>query len=465
MIEFKGALQRMVAFVDRWQWLWLALAAPFLLFPSPTRSLALLVVPGLWILAWIVRGAPLPKTPLNGALLLLSLMVLVSLYATYDIQVSLPRIAGMVLGLGVFYTFARYGRHANAWWLCLGVFVATGMGWAMLGLFNMRWIDKFGPLATVTARLPSGIVAVPGSEGGLHPNGLAGALTWVVPVLIALSGLLIARHGQIRSALRGRWMGLISAGVGIVTLFAVGMFFLTQSRGGYLAFGLTTLTFAAGWLGVRRQWSILAGLTLVLAIGGVFLLRFGAESVLGAMVGGNPDYAYAASLSTFQGRLELWSRALYGIGDFPLTGMGMNTFRYLVHVLYPMLLASSNLDVTHAHNEFLQMALDVGLPGLVAFLALYVGAFWMLLALWRAADGVTQLDPIEGTPGLLAIPLLTRTLALGLCGGLWMHLLWGLTDAITLGMKTGILFWMLLGLIAGLFEQVCGGTVEAAPIE
>jgi len=33
------------------------------------------------------------------------------------------------------------------------------------------------------------------------------------------------------------------------------------------------------------------------------------------------------------------------------------------------------------------------------------------------------------------------------------HLLYGLTDAVALGAKPGVLFWMLLGLIAGLRRQ------------
>ena len=50
--------------------------------------------------------------------------------------------------------------------------------------------------------------------------------------------------------------------------------------------------------------------------------------------------------------------------------------------------------------------------------------------------------------------LVTRSLTLGLGGGLLAHLLYGLTDAVALGAKPGVLFWMLLGLIAGLYSQV-----------
>ena len=58
-------------FLDRWGWLLLLVASPFLLFPSPARSPALLVVPGVWLLLWLAGEEPLPRTPLNLALLIL----------------------------------------------------------------------------------------------------------------------------------------------------------------------------------------------------------------------------------------------------------------------------------------------------------------------------------------------------------------------------------------------------------
>jgi putative inorganic carbon (hco3(-)) transporter len=72
------------------------------------------------------------------------------------------------------------------------------------------------------------------------------------------------------------------------------------------------------------------------------------------------------------------------IQDFPFTGMGMNVFRKVVPVLYPLFLIGPDIDIGHAHNEFLQAALDLGIPGLIAFLALYIGVFWMLADVWRA---------------------------------------------------------------------------------
>ncbi len=117
--------KRTLFFVDRLHWLWLTLAAPFLLFPSPKTSLAMLIVPTLILIRWLaLDGRPqaaaggftgstpqqrslIPSTPLNGSLVLMMLMVLVSLWATFDINDSLPKISGMVLGIGAFLAVTR----------------------------------------------------------------------------------------------------------------------------------------------------------------------------------------------------------------------------------------------------------------------------------------------------------------------------------------------------------------------
>ena len=37
----------------------------------------------------------------------------------------------------------------------------------------------------------------------------------------------------------------------------------------------------------------------------------------------------------------------------------MNTFRHVVHLLYPLFTISPDIDFGHAHNEFLQAAIDL----------------------------------------------------------------------------------------------------------
>ena len=51
-------------------------------------------------------------------------------------------------------------------------------------------------------------------------------------------------------------------------------------------------------------------------------------------------------------RVEIWSRALYALQDFPFTGVGLGTFRRVVNLLYPLFLVPPDVDIAHAHNIF-----------------------------------------------------------------------------------------------------------------
>jgi len=115
----------------------------------------------------------------------------------------------------------------------------------------------------------------------------------------------------------------------------------------------------------------------------------------------------------------------------------MNAFRKLMPVLYPAYLNSADYDVAHPHNQLLMTALDLGLPGLIAYLALWLGAARMLVQ-------AVQLSP---DPWL-------RDISAGLGAGLIAHFIFGVTDAISLGAKLGIVFWFVLALAAGVFWVV-----------
>lgn len=460
MLNLKTAVRQTAAFLDRWHWVLLALVAPLLLFPSPVRSPALLIVPAVWIAAWVAGHEPLPRTPLNGTLLLLNLMVLVSTYATYDMATSLPKVSGVVLGISVFYAIAREGQRPGGWWLSFLAFLGMGLGVAGLGLLGTRWIAKVSFLTPIISRLPTRLTGLPGAEEGFHPNQVAGALLWVMPALITLSVLLVTKTKDLWTAFgRGRTTAVVSL-MAVMTLFVTGVFVLTQSRGGYIAFALAGLTLIFVALPPRGRWLFLGSLAILTVVAGVVLSQQEAATIWGGlMIGSDLASDPALSLDTLQGRLEVWSRAIYGIQDFPFTGMGMNTFRHIVHVLYPLFIISSDFDIAHAHNEFLQAALDLGIPGLIALLALYIGAFWMLREIWQAVSiNKSQIPNRNPLPASLldSLPLI-QTLVLGLGGGLFAHMLYGLTDALALGAKPGVLFWMLLGLISGLFAQVRSG--------
>jgi putative inorganic carbon (HCO3(-)) transporter len=426
--------------LSRYEWLFLLVVAPLLLFPSPARTPALLAIPTLWICRRVALGHLVPRTPLDAPLVLMTLMVLVSLYATFDIAFSLPKITGMLLGLAVYYAVVEAAADRRSWVLALGGFMLAGVGVAALGLLGTRWNPKFAIFAPILRWLPPRITGLPGAAEGFHPNEVAGALLWVAPLACMLAAMAPLGARSIARSL-GRVRGaLLLCTLMLTAAFLVTVLILTQSRGGWIAAALVLP--ACVLVLLRGRWRLAATILLiggvVTAAAWVALARPDALDLL--IIGPQQDPGPGMSLETLSGRFEVWSRAIYGIQDFPFTGMGMNAFRRVVPVLYPLFSIDPTTDIGHAHNAFLQAALDLGIPGLIAYLSVHISAFAMLVSSWRRRGKLPFPEP------------LSRALILGLGGGLAAHLIYGLTDAVALGAKPGVLWWMLLGLVASLYR-------------
>ena len=416
-------LQRLFRAIVSAEGLFLAPLLPAILLMRPALAPVLLLIPLLWAARRLASGRFLPPTPLDWSLAGLLIMVLVSLYATFDLAFSLPKVAGIIYGVAVYYALvdAVDGSEGRLW-LAVIFFIAAGSGVAAIGLFTAQWSAKAPVLAEITARLPSALVAV-------NPNILAGTLLWTTPPALAVAAASVTR----KIGTGGRWAnGGLALVAGPTALFMLSVLILTQSRSGWLgmAAGLGLMALMA--LGRHRQAGTVV-LLLVAGIGGGAAILWGQEQFLflprAAGAGG------ALGGAGLAGRQEIWTRAVYGLQDFAYTGMGMGTFRRMVHLLYPLFLVGPETDIGHAHNHLLQAGLDLGLPGLVAYLAIWLGAGALLWQSWRWTS-VRRL----------------RALAVGLGGALFAYFIFGLTDAIALGERPGLLFWYLLGLVVALYR-------------
>jgi putative inorganic carbon (HCO3(-)) transporter len=137
---------------------------------------------------------------------------------------------------------------------------------------------------------------------------------------------------------------------------------LTLSRSAWMALLVALLVLTA--LRWRKGWvlSVVVAATAIIwmfGLGGIALLS---------------NLFSSGTLETLQGREEVWSRALAMIQDFPLTGIGMGSFGDLADAVYPFFSFPAN-TVPHAHNLFLQLAIDLGLPGLIAWSAVAMLVF------------------------------------------------------------------------------------------
>jgi len=421
------------------EWFLTGVAAPVLLFPTlrPAWTVAALGALALWwLLRWALRREPWPLTPLNGALLPFALMIPVGIWASPAREVTFPDATRVLLGLITFraVTLAAGSRRGMA--PAVAVFCLFGIALIGVGILGAQWSAKVPVLGELGQRIPRLITTIPEDQGtpGVNPNHLAGALTLYLPLALAL----VFGQRFSRRAIIGPLLGLL--GSLLFLALVAGTLLLTQSRSGWIggAAGVLALISLAG-LTARDRWARLLGAALpilaVLAVAGA-ILYLGPQALGKSLFGketASPVEEVVGSI-TLEGRVEIWSRAFYAIQDFPFTGCGLGAFRRVVPVLYPLFTVPPDTDIGHAHNVFLQTALDLGIPGLVAYLALLMTS---LALCWRVAR--------EGEG-------FVRAVALGLAGGLIALHTYGLTDAMALGSKPAVAFWYALGLVGALSQ-------------
>ncbi len=412
-----------------WNWaclLALLVAAPLLWFPGSWRTLALLVLPLIWVGNRIFTGHFVPRTPYDGIIMCLLAMVAVSLYATYDITVSLPKISGVLLGVSAFYVvvnLADTADHLRRVLIGLFLLIAAFSGLILVGT---DWGRKIPLLEQIGALLPMLVRDLPGADGGFHPAEVGGTLTWLVFLPIAA---FIALWSQRRSLLGTAAL----VGLGGLSGVLLAALVLTQSRSAWLGFAAGAAVVL--WLLGRWGRFVLIG---AVTIGFIAAVLLGPDRLWP----GNPVDSTSGQLGTvfnptLSDRVEIWSRAVYGIQDFSFTGMGLGTFRYIMPVLYPLFTVSPDVDLGHAHNEWLQAGADLGLLGLIAFVALQG------LSLVLAYQAFRQ-----------PLPVTVHWLMAGVLAGLAAHGIFGLTDAVALGAKPGIFFWLLLALTAVVWRLI-----------
>jgi putative inorganic carbon (HCO3(-)) transporter len=257
---------------------------------------------------------------------------------------------------------------------------------------------------------------------GIQPNQVAGTILLYLPLLYSL--LIGWRSAQHRKTA----LFLLTPIAILTTLVLV----LTQSRGGWISglAGLIVLVFLWAWLKLPRKWVVLVLLAFT-TIGIIGLVTIGPQTILNIWLD-PPNDSIIGRLNSLGFRQEVWRWAVTSIRDFPFTGTGLGSFRRVVMRLYPIDIPPT-YDIAHAHNIFLQTALDIGLPGLVAYIAML-----LLLGLlsWQVAHRNENLRPF----------------ALGLLAGLGAFHVYGLNDALALGSKTAVLFWLALGLITAMHK-------------
>ncbi len=113
-------------------------------------------------------------------------MVLVSEYATFGLNFSLPKLSGLLFHIVIFYAVSETVHTRQGLWRSLTLYFLLGLLVLGVGILNTQWLSKVSILTNVTQKLPSVMEKLPGAESGIHPNQLAGTLLWIFPLQAAV---------------------------------------------------------------------------------------------------------------------------------------------------------------------------------------------------------------------------------------------------------------------------------------
>jgi len=322
---------------------------------------------------------------------------------------ALAHLAGLALGALMFGFVTIWCRTDHRLWAVLTLFNGGSAVLLALGLAGSTIRKDFLPTSLIDW-IPQIALGLPGLEvlGRVGPNALGGTALMIAPLGLALG---FARRN---AADCPTWLRVAGLASGLAATFVL---VVTQSRSAWLGAWLAAVIVALRLRAWRpRLWP--AGLAVGVPI--VIMVTVGLMQ---------PDWRErmltSAQASSIQ-RLTIWRQAVEMVHDSPWFGVGLNQFRHR-YVRPPT--TPDYVDVSHAHNIVLQTALDLGLFGLAAYLALV----WRLLVRAdRTARGGRTLRACLAAGGGVSL--------------LAVHL-FGLADAVALGAKVGVIQWIAAGLI------------------
>ena len=340
--------------------------------------------------------------PLNVSICLILIWIGIGLWASADRTQSWIVAGYLLFGTALFSTLLNWPpikatpSYSAIFLLLVGVCLAIIspplVAWKPD--FRLFYLPLYGKLT-----------ALPFDFGEtIHANVLAGVLVLILPLLLALT-----------------WQKKHQILLIFLFSFVLALLVLTQSRGGYLAIAI-----ALPFVVLLRWPRLLYGLVPGSIIAALFIRQMGLHFLLDQL-------SQDGSLGGWAGRLDIWRNSLQAISDFAFTGIGLGTFTMVMSLLYPLQVSVEGYP--HAHNLFFQIGLDLGLPGLIAYLALLINLFVMVMSTLR-------------NPHLLP---LHRILTIGATGSLVGMIVHGLLDAVTWGTKLAFVPWLLFALITQLF--------------
>ncbi len=368
------------------------------------------IMVGLTLAAWGLRGLAyrdftFPPSPLLIPFLVFVGWTSVTLLWAPDLSFGLPEAIKWIEIILIMLFTIDLARRRGIQWIVAGVLLAASVQ-AFVGIYEAR-LRGVGPLGF---QLSEGIYRAYGTFE--QPNPFAGFIGLGLPIALALTtyGVLrMAYHVWRRSPLAYDVLRLTFCILlfGLIAALLALALYLSFSRGAWL--GAVAAIGAMIAFAPRRLWIGIGLVTLAV----VALIALSNAGLLPPSIGDRlADAGDLLDIRDVRGvpindanyalieRLAHWQAAVNMLTEHPWTGVGFSNYQP-VYEQYRLL--NWPMPLGHAHNIYLNVAAETGLPGLIFYLVLWVTIFVVTFKAIRQSQG------------------LHRALAIGLMGT-WVHL-------------------------------------------
>jgi len=308
---------------------------------------------------------PFRRTWFDLPLLIFLLTAAVGVWAAYDHDRAWAKFWVIVSAVVLYY--ALVSQPVENLWLVAGLASLCGVFISAYFLLTHDWQAlpaDIGALNRVGLWWMSFRPALPLRP--IHPNIAGGLMAMLLPFPIAIALRAWHRPRISLGAFALITGGLISVGL-LMTSSRAAWFALAAALGVWLLWGASGL--AAQRMRRSRNLVFSVALLCVCIPAAMYALNYPGGLV--ALANKLPGLASGTS------RLDLARYTFHLIGDFPFTGGGLGTFaglysRYVM--IIPVFLFS------YSHNFLLDVALEQGVFGFLALVAVMLGSAWLLAA-------------------------------------------------------------------------------------
>lgn len=312
----------------------LVFSIPFLSDQSSVIILLITIMSG--FLKWVIdKDFKFNKNQYNNILLALVLIFTINTFLSIDINGSIRDFVINVLSIILIYMMINNLKKEKTLFIIFDLIILAVSIAAMYGLYQYKigipmgsgWVD---PKSNITIRIFSTfenpnlfaeylILAIPITITRFINRDIKYKLVYLIAFVIQLSALVLTFS-------RGGWLGLI-IGLGFFVLLLRKDLIIKL-----IPFGLISLFF----------------------IPSSIMMRF---KSIGNLADSSNYY-----------RFQIWQKSVQIVKDFYLTGVGLGyeSFRNISNLYI------KDFTPYHAHNTYLELAIEIGLLGLIIFLVLLV---------------------------------------------------------------------------------------------